>query len=71
MYNPFYIAQRIFRGRKAPLTLLLGFLVFFIWWIGPKLPYPFNSVVVRSLLITGILAVTGGVMAWRLSLIHI
>ena len=65
MMNPFYIAQRIFRGRKAPLALLISFLVFFIWWIGPKLPYPFNSVVVRSLIITGILAVTGGVMAWR------
>jgi len=65
MMNPFYIAQRIFRGRKAPLTLLVAFLVFFIWWIGPKLPYPFNSVVVRGFIITAIVFGTGGIMAWR------
>ena len=65
MGNPFYLVLRIWRGRKAPLALLLVFLAAFIWWIGPKLPYPFNSVVVRGFIIIAIVAVFGGVSRWR------
>ena len=65
MGNPFYLVLRIWRGRKAPLALLLVFFAAFIWWIGPKLPYPFNSVVVRGFIIIGIIALAGGISRWR------
>jgi len=65
MRNPFYILQTIWRGRTAPIALLIVFLAAFIWWIGPRLPYPFNSVVVRGFIIIGLVAVTGAIAAWR------
>ena len=63
--NPFYLLQTIWRGRNAPLALLVVFLGSFIWWIGPKLPYPFNNVVVRGFLIMGITALVAGITSWR------
>ncbi len=65
MGNPFYIVQRIWRGRTAPLALLVVFFAAFVWWIGPKLPYPFNSVVVRGFIIIAIIAVAASVSRWR------
>jgi len=65
MGNPFYILKRIWQGRKAPLALLLVFLAAFVWWIGPKLPYPFNSVVVRGFIIIAIVGLAAGISRWR------
>ena len=63
--NPFYLAKRVWTGRNAPLVLLMAFFVAFVWWIGPKLPYPFNSVVVRSMISVAVLGGVGAFAAWR------
>jgi len=65
MMNPIYLIQRIYKGRRTPMLLLSGFFVMFIWWIGPKLPFPFNNIVFRAFITAAILGGVGLFSRWR------
>jgi len=62
--NLFSLLRKIWSGRKAPFLLLLALFATFIWWVGPKLPYPFNSLLVRSILTIILVGGFTVVMAW-------
>lgn len=64
-FNPFFLIQRIWKGRRTPLLLASAFLVMFIWWIGPKLPFPFSNAVFRGFLTAIIMGGVFGFIRWR------
>ena len=64
-FNPFFLIQRIWKGRRTPLLLASAFFVMFIWWIGPKLPFPFSNAVFRGFLTALIFGGVYGFIRWR------
>lgn len=51
MIYAWQIFMRIFRNRKAPKLVFLMLFGMFVWWIGPRLPHPFNNVVFRGAIV--------------------
>jgi len=57
MIYAWQIFMRIFRNRKAPMLVLVMLLGMFVWWIGPRLPYPFSNVVFRGAVVIVVVAI--------------
>jgi len=59
MIYGFNIFMRLVRSRKTPMVGIIMLLGLFIWWIGPRLPWPFSNVVVRGFIFLAIISIWG------------